>query len=118
MAGQEKCARLTGGRYHLQARCAIVTLDVTARRTGMSTWKIPSVLCGHKVDNKHKTGKAKSIDISARSNYNFEKPFLCLSRKPFGDSNLELVAMTALAAPDDEHNLEVAQTTAHPDDNL
>ena len=39
-------------------------------------------------------------DISAKSNYNFEKPFLYLARKLVGDPNLEFVAMPALAPPE------------------
>ena len=39
-------------------------------------------------------------DISAKSNYNFEKPFLWLARKLVGDPNLEFVAMPALHPPD------------------
>lgn len=39
-------------------------------------------------------------DISAKSNYNFEKPFLWLARKLIGDPNLEFVAMPALAPPE------------------
>jgi GTP-binding nuclear protein Ran len=39
-------------------------------------------------------------DISAKSNYNFEKPFLWLARKLLGDSNLEFVAAPALAPPE------------------
>ncbi len=39
-------------------------------------------------------------DISAKSNYNFEKPFLWLARKLVGDPNLEFVAMPALAPPE------------------
>jgi hypothetical protein len=39
-------------------------------------------------------------DISAKSNYNFEKPFLWLARKLVGDANLEFVAMPALAPPE------------------
>jgi GTP-binding nuclear protein Ran len=39
-------------------------------------------------------------DISAKSNYNFEKPFLYLARKLIGDPNLEFVAMPALAPPE------------------
>ena len=53
---------------------------------------IPIVLVGNKVDVKERKVKAKQItfhrkknlqyyDISARSNYNFEKPFLWLARK-------------------------------------
>nr|XP_021527228.1 GTP-binding nuclear protein Ran [Aotus nancymaae] len=66
-------------------------------------------------------------DISAKSNYNFEKPFLWLARKLIGDPNLEFVAMPALAPPEVvmdpalaaqyEHDLEVAQTTALPDED-
>lgn len=66
---------------------------------------------GNKVDIKDRKVKAKSIvfhrkknlqyyDISAKSNYNFEKPFLWLARKLIGDANLEFVAMPALAAPE------------------
>jgi GTP-binding nuclear protein Ran len=39
-------------------------------------------------------------DISAKSNYNFEKPFLWLARKLVGDANLEFVEMPALHPPD------------------
>ncbi|KAK2095851.1 hypothetical protein P7K49_024885 [Saguinus oedipus] len=66
------------------------------------------MLCGNKVDIKDRKVKAKSIvfhrkntlqyyHISARSNYNFEKPFLWFARKLTGDPNLEFVAMPALA---------------------
>ena len=39
-------------------------------------------------------------DISAKSNYNFEKPFLWLARKLVGDANLEFVAMPTLVPPE------------------
>ena len=39
-------------------------------------------------------------DISAKSNYNFEKPFLWLARKLVGDPNLEFVEMPALVPPE------------------
>lgn len=39
-------------------------------------------------------------DISAKSNYNFEKPFLWMARKLIGDPNLEFVAMPALVPPE------------------
>jgi hypothetical protein len=42
----------------------------------------------------------KYYDISAKSNYNFEKPFLWLARKLVGDANLEFVAMPALDPPE------------------
>ena len=63
------------------------------------------------MDVKDRKVKAKSItfhrkknlqyyDISAKSNYNFEKPFLWLARKLLGDPNLEFVAMPALQPPE------------------
>ena len=39
-------------------------------------------------------------DISAKSNYNFEKPFLWLARKLVGDPNLEFVGKPALEPPE------------------
>lgn len=66
-------------------------------------------------------------DISAKSNYNFEKPFLWLARKLIGDPNLEFVAMPALAPPevqmDPEYQKKLeqemieAQNTSLPDDD-
>lgn len=61
--------------------------------------QVPIVLCGNKVDVKERKVKAKAItfhrkknlqyyDISAKSNYNFEKPFLWLARKLVGNPNL------------------------------
>ena len=60
---------------------------------------IPIVLTGNKVDVKERKVKAKTItfhrkknlqyyDISAKSNYNFEKPFLWLARKLVGNQTL------------------------------
>lgn len=66
-------------------------------------------------------------DISAKSNYNFEKPFLWLARKLVGDANLEFVEMPALEPPEVqvdhqlmqhyEKELQDAQQTALPDDD-
>ena len=63
------------------------------------------------VDMKDRAVKAKSIvfhrkknlqyyDISAKSNYNYEKPFLWLARKLSGEASLEFAAMPALAPPE------------------
>jgi GTP-binding nuclear protein Ran len=48
-------------------------------------------------------------DISAKSNYNFEKPFLWLARKLLGDPNLEFVAAPALAPPEVVMDPEMAR---------
>lgn len=104
--------------YYIGGQCAIIMFDVTSRITykNVPNWhkdlirvceNIPIVLCGNKVDVKDRKVKAKAItfhrknnmqyyDISARSNYNFEKPFLWLARKLAGDANLEFTAMPAL----------------------
>jgi GTPase SAR1 family protein len=87
----------------IQGQCAIIMFDVTSRITykNVPNWhrdlvrvceNIPIVLVGNKVDVKDRKVKAKAItfhrkknlqyyDISAKSNYNFEKPFLFLARK-------------------------------------
>lgn len=109
--------------------------DVTSRVTykNVPNWhrdlvrvceNVPIVLCGNKVDVKDRKVKAKSIvfhrkknlqyyDVSAKSNYNFEKPFLWLARKLVGDSNLEFVAAPALAPAevlmDPEYQLKIEE---------
>ena len=87
-------------------RRSLRQFDVTSRITYKSVpnWhrdmvrvceNIPIVLVGNKVDVKERKVKAKQItfhrkknlqyyDISAKSNYNFEKPFLWLARKLVG----------------------------------
>ena len=71
---------------------------------------IPIVLVGNKVDIKERKVKAKQVlfhrkknlqyyDISAKSNYNFEKPFLWLARKVTSKADLQFVEQKALAPP-------------------
>jgi len=117
-AGQEKFGGLRDG-YYIQGQAAIILFDVTSRMTykNVPNWhrdlvrvceNIPIVLCGNKVDVKDRKVKAKQItfhrkrglqyyDISAKSNYNFERPFLWLARKLVGEPNLILVEAPALA---------------------
>ena len=126
--------------------------DVTSRVTykNVPNWhrdivrvceNIPIVLCGNKIDIKDRRVKAKQItfhrkknlqyyDISAKSNYNFEKPFLWLARKLTGHQNLTFVESPALKPPEvaiDEnmirqYNLELEQAQSLPipedDDDL
>jgi GTP-binding nuclear protein Ran len=120
-AGQEKFGGLRDG-YYIQGQCGIIMFDVTSRITykNVPNWhrdlvrvceNIPIVLCGNKVDVKDRKVKAKAItfhrkknlqyfDISAKSNYNFEKPFLWLARKLGGNPSLEFVASPALEPPE------------------
>ncbi|KAI3979132.1 hypothetical protein MKX01_016957 [Papaver californicum] len=115
----------------LISQCAIIMFDVTARLTykNVLTWhrdlcrvceNIPIVLCGNKVDVKNRQVKAKQVtfhrkknlqyyEISAKSNYNFEKPFLYLARKLAGDANLHFVESPALAPPEVSIDMEAQQ---------
>ncbi|KAF7122035.1 hypothetical protein CNMCM5793_009590 [Aspergillus hiratsukae] len=129
-AGQEKFGGLRDG-YYINGQCGIIMFDVTSRITykNVPNWhrdlvrvceNIPIVLCGNKVDVKERKVKAKTItfhrkknlqyyDISAKSNYNFEKPFLWLARKLVGNATLEFVAAPALAPPEVTVNPELMQ---------
>jgi len=104
-AGQEKFGGLRDG-YYIHSQCAVAMFDVTSRVTYASVPKwyhdiqrtcgdIPVVLVGNKVDAPERQLKAQQItfhrkrgiqyyDMSAKSNYNFEKPFLFLARKLTG----------------------------------
>eukprot|EP01064_Diplonema_japonicum_P025679 TRINITY_DN370_c0_g2_i1.p2 TRINITY_DN370_c0_g2~~TRINITY_DN370_c0_g2_i1.p2 ORF type:complete len:215 (+),score=88.52 TRINITY_DN370_c0_g2_i1:52-696(+) len=116
-AGQEKYGGLRDG-YYIQGNCGIIMFDVTSRQTykNVPNWhrdvvrvceNIPLVLVGNKVDVMERTVKAKQItfhrkknlqyyDISAKSNYNFEKPFLWLAKKLANDNNLQLTEQIVL----------------------
>lgn len=86
----------------LSSKCAAPQLSCRCRRR--AAWlvaccrvceNIPIVLCGNKVDVKNRQVKPKQVtfhrkknlqyyEISAKSNYNYEKPFLYLARKLVG----------------------------------
>eukprot|EP01057_Protomagalhaensia_wolfi_P000620 Protomagalhaensia_wolfi_Nauph_80__619@NODE_1353_length_1569_cov_459_052941_g1045_i0_p2_GENE_NODE_1353_length_1569_cov_459_052941_g1045_i0NODE_1353_length_1569_cov_459_052941_g1045_i0_p2_ORF_typecomplete_len220_score52_22Ras/PF00071_22/2_3e45Roc/PF08477_13/1_7e25Roc/PF08477_13/6_5e03Arf/PF00025_21/7e16Gtr1_RagA/PF04670_12/0_00019FeoB_N/PF02421_18/0_00024GTP_EFTU/PF00009_27/0_0017MMR_HSR1/PF01926_23/0_001RNA_helicase/PF00910_22/0_065TniB/PF05621_11/0_096TniB/PF05621_11/2_6e03RsgA_GTPase/PF03193_16 len=109
-AGQEKLSGLRDG-YYVRGECAIIMFDVTARVTyrSVTVWyrdlnrvcpDIPTVLVGNKVDVKDRVIKAKQIqfhrkknlqyyDLSAKSNYNFDKPFVWLARRLTNRPDLE-----------------------------
>merc|ERR1712086_675748 len=146
-AGQEKFGGLRDG-YYIQGNCAIIMFDVTSRMTykNVQNWhrdivrvcgNIPIVLVGNKVDVKDRQVKAKNIqfhrkrnlqyyDLSARSNYNFEKPFLWLARRLTNQGNLQFVGQFAKAPEiqidaaliqQHERELQAAQNVAIGDDD-
>jgi len=147
-AGQEKFGGLRDG-YYISAECGIIMFDVTSRITykNVPNWhrdlvrvceNIPIVLCGNKVDMKDRKVKPKAInfhrkknlqyyDISAKSNYNFEKPFVWLAKKLSGQANLDITEMPALEPPtvqvdqqlaqQYENEIKEAQKLALPDDD-
>ncbi len=106
IAGQEKFG-LSTDRF-TRADCAVVMFDLTSLVSykNAKVWvdlvrkavpDIPIVLCGNKVDIKNRKVKPSDItmqrdlnllkyyDISAKSNYNFEKPFLTFVRHFYGE---------------------------------
>ncbi|EGR27957.1 ras oncogene family protein, putative [Ichthyophthirius multifiliis] len=132
-AGQEKLGGLREG-YYIGAHAAIIMFDVTSRITykNVPKWhkdltriceNIPIVLVGNKVDSKDRKVKARQItfhrrrslqyyDVSAKSNYQYEKPFLWILRKLIGDPNLVLVEGIALPPPEiimDQAHIEQMQ---------
>ena len=118
-AGQEKFGGLRDG-YYIHGDCAIIMFEVTSRNSykNVPNWyrditrvceSIPIVILGNKVDMPNREVKAKMItfhrkkgcqyyDISAKSNYNFEKPFLWLARHMANDTSLGFVEMPMLEA--------------------
>lgn len=111
-AGQEKFGELREC-YYIGSQCGIIMFDLTSRETYKNVLKwlndlvkvapnIPICLVGNKADVKDRKVKANQItihrkrnlqyyDVSAKSNYQFEKPFLYLLRQLVGDPNLNLV---------------------------
>ncbi|BBG95459.1 RAN GTPase 3 [Prunus dulcis] len=137
-AGQEKFGGLRDG-YYIHGQCAIIMFDVTARLTykNVPTWhrdlcrvceNIPIVLCGNKVDVKNRQVKAKQVtfhrkknlqyyEISAKSNYNFEKPFLYLARKLAGILICILLSHLPWLLQKHEAELAAAASQPLPDDD-
>ena len=127
-AGQEKFGNLREC-YYIDAHCAIIMFDLTSRQTykNVPKWhkdltkiceNIPIVLVGNKADVKDRKLRAKQInfhrkrnlqyyDISAKSNYQYEKPFLWLLRQLTGYNNLQLTVQPVL------HNAEIVMDPSY-----
>ena len=104
--------------YCLNADSGIIMFDVTNRQTygSVPNWHrdleragsgIPLVLVGNKVDVMERSVKARQIgyhrrknlqyyDVSVKSNYNIEKPFLYLAKQLRHDPDLEFTEEVAL----------------------
>jgi len=121
--GQEKLGGLRDG-YYIQSDAAIIFFDVTSYTSykNVKNWytdfshiceNIPIVLVGNKVDLKDRKVKPKMIkfhhknnieyyDISAKSNYNYEKPFLYLIRRLLNDPDIQIINPTPIKPPEVE----------------
>jgi GTP-binding nuclear protein Ran len=111
-AGTEKFGGLRDG-YYIQGQCAIIMFDLTSLVTYKSVpnyykdltrvcMNSPIVLTGNKTDEIIFPCKKNMqyYEISAKSNYNCEKPFLSLARQLLGDSQLHFVEAPALQLPE------------------
>jgi GTP-binding nuclear protein Ran len=116
-AGQEQYSGLRTG-YYIQADCAILMFDLTKRESyaHLEQWyhdivevcgKIPIVLVGNKVDlvNRqvlpqeitfHREHSLQYYDVSAKSNFHLEKPFLWLARELTHNPHLAFVEEAAI----------------------
>lgn len=122
-AGQEKFGGLRDG-YYTGADAAICMFDVTSNLTfkNMQQWirdirrtnmAVPIVTCGNKCDLQDSRKVQSNIirtdlvnngfkyfDISARSNYNFDKPWVELAKQITGKADLVFVESSAINIPE------------------
>jgi len=119
-AGQEKYGGLRTD-YWTGCNLFIVMFDVTSKVTykNVDLWiqwilklnpQAKIVLCGNKVDRRdrrvmpadillHRKYQIPYFDISAKNNYNFEKPFLTLIRFAFKKENIFFVEAPSAILP-------------------
>ncbi|KAG0376249.1 GTP-binding nuclear protein gsp1/Ran [Mortierella sp. AD032] len=117
--------------FYVNGQCGIIMFDLTSRITYMNvpSWhreivhrcgNIPIVICGSKVDIRERKLKPKVIDfhrkmslqyheISAKGNYNLEKPFLSLTRELTGHQDLEFVTSPTLAPAEVQVDADLMQ---------
>jgi len=131
-AGQETPPHIVSDMKH-SPDAVIVFFDVTSKTSFTQAvsycnailavdFTIPVVLVGNKVDIKSRKVQVGTIheqltlwrdclvniqyyDISGKSNYNFEKPFLYLARKISDNANLAFVEAPAVMPPEAMYQL-------------
>ncbi len=109
--------------FFLNAHAAIIMFDVTSRQSykNVPLWfrevvrccdNIPIVLVGNKADavesravkpkmiTFHRRKNLHYYDVSAKANYNIEKPFLWLMRRLTNNPGLEIADEPALTPPE------------------
>ncbi len=116
-AGQEKFAGLKDG-YYIKADAAITFFDITRQNTfkNIESWitsfkrieKAPIVICGNKCDDesidrkvtpmaiRNKISRKFYCEISAKTKYNLEEPFLKLAKILTGHDDLYFKEMAAI----------------------
>jgi len=141
-AGNEKLGGLRDG-YYILSNGAVIFFDVTSRITykNVPNWfrdldrviggegKVPIVLCGNKVDvkdrkvapkqiNFHRKKNIHYIELSAKANFNIEKPFLYILRKLVGEPSLSLIEEPALTCQEVPLDLNYAKEIEQFIENL
>lgn len=123
-AGQEQFGGLRDG-YWMGCNFFMVFFDVTSLNSYKNAegWicsiidsnpKARIVLCGNKVDCRarqvmpsqillHRKYQIPYFDISSKTNYNFEKPFLALIRYAFNNEQIHEVEMPPVVPPTVSH---------------
>ena len=140
-AGQEKFGGMRNCHY-IGSNGAVIMFDLTSRNTykNVANWhkditkiceNIPIVIVGNKADVKDRKVKARMInfhrkynlqyyDVSAKSNYQYEKPFLWLARQLTGDQNLVLTENILINQPlihmDEEHIRQIQKEAEQADE--
>lgn len=117
-AGQEKFGGLRE-KYYQNADAAIAMYDLTKKsQNNILQWvdnvrnvlpDIPFIICGNKCDitdrpssglyMSQEIANASYFHISAKSNYNFDKPWLELARKLTGHEDLIFIDMPEIKPP-------------------
>lgn len=99
-----------GNEYYVQVQCAIVMFDLTNRRSYVNSKRwyneianacsdIPIIIVGNKADTDNRKVTSNEIefnhdmyyDISSKSSYNCEKPFLALMRILMNDTTIQSI---------------------------
>jgi GTP-binding nuclear protein Ran len=133
-----------GEGYWIGAKAGIIMFDLTSEDSfnSVKNWKEklsiiltnePVIICGNKNDCKHARKdlsiKAKNIgqyyyEVSAKSNYNFEKPFLQIIRRVLGDDTIYFTEGAPVSPPvavfnqnNFEHPLDLDQDEDEDDDD-
>lgn len=120
-AGVEKYGGLRDG-YYIGADACIFMFDITSRSSFVNIFEwvkqvrrvnqnLPSLLVGNKSDLSDRKVRYEELfkvkeylhmlyyDVSALSNYNFEKPFLALLRVLSGNPSLQFVESPSISTP-------------------
>uniref|UniRef100_A0A3Q7HXZ6 GTP-binding nuclear protein n=1 Tax=Solanum lycopersicum TaxID=4081 RepID=A0A3Q7HXZ6_SOLLC len=113
--GQENLGCLRDS-YYIDGQCAIIMFDFTVRLSYLNvpTWhrdlfkfcEIVPFIKAREINFYRRKKNWQYYEISAKSNYNLELPFLFLARKLVNDDNLHFEESPAIAPPEVKFDLD------------